>query len=181
MNSLSKGAALISSASTGVGAVHHADRLGHGGFDLRRQQLAGLPEVTMLNRADQPLVVTATRPARILLVDAALALHESHLMLLRSIPAIVEILASCADLYLHQEHGYWLVILVLHPQSRETAEAAHFVRRRWSGARILLLESESAMIDDWLYDERVDPHLHPDTLREAAIRLMTGDKYRIQA
>ncbi|HTW80665.1 MAG TPA: hypothetical protein VME23_14055 [Terracidiphilus sp.] len=131
--------------------------------------------MTTKNRADQALCVTRTKPARILLVDAALALQESHLLLLRSIPAIVEALTSCADMYLHKEHGYALVILVLHSKSRETAEAAHFVRQRWSAARILLLESESAMIDDWLYDERVDPHSHPATLLEAAIRLMTED------
>lgn len=137
--------------------------------------------MTMLNRTDQPHVVARKKPARILLVDAAPALDEWHLLLLRSIPAIVETLASCADLYLHQEHGYALVILVLHSNSRETAEAAHFVRHRWSAARILLLEGESAMIDDWLYDERIDPHSHPAKVREAAIRLMNEEKYWIPA
>lgn len=78
-------------------------------------------------------------------------------------------------MYLHEERAYALVILVLGPQSRETAEAAHFVRHRWSGARILLFESEPAVIDDWLYDERVDPNLHPSIVREAAVRLMPGE------
>jgi hypothetical protein len=93
----------------------------------------------------------------------------------------VEKLDSCTDLYLHQGNGYALVILVLHPQSRETAEVAHFVRHRWSAARILLLESESAVIDDWLYDERVDSHPHPATVRDAAIRLMTEERHWIPA
>ena len=137
--------------------------------------------MTALNGADESLVMSAKKPPRILLVDAALALYELHLTLLRSIPAFVEKLASCADMYLHQEDAYALVILVLHPQARETAEVAHFVRHRWSAARILLLESESAVIDDWLYDERVDPYPNPSTVRDAAIRLMTEENRWIPA
>jgi hypothetical protein len=102
-------------------------------------------------------------------------------LFLRSIPAIVETLASCADMYLREEHGYALVILVLHSKSTETAEAAHFIRHRWSAARILLLDGESVMIDDWLYDERIDPNVHPATVRGAAIRLMTEEKHWIAA
>jgi hypothetical protein len=101
--------------------------------------------------------------------------------MLRSIPAIVETLASCAEMYLHEEDAFTLVILVLHPRSTETAEAAQFVRHRWSAARILLLERESAAIDDWLYDERVDPHMHPAFVREAAVRLITEENYWIPA
>jgi hypothetical protein len=141
----------------------------------------GSSEVTTLHRANERHPAAAKTPPRILLVDAARALHELHLALLRSIPAFVELLPSCADMYLHREHGYALVILVLHSNSREITEAAHFVRRRWTAARILLLESESAVIDDWLYDERVDPHLHPATVREAAIRLVAGERHWISA
>jgi hypothetical protein len=90
MTSSAKGTALITSATSGVGAIHRADRFAQRGFDLRRPQPGGSSETTTLNRADQPAVVTAKKPARILLVDAGLALQESHLLLLRSIPAIVE-------------------------------------------------------------------------------------------
>jgi len=89
--------------------------------------------------------------------------------------------ASCADLYRHEKRGYALVILALHSKSRETSEAAHFIRNRWSAARILLLEGESTAIDDWLYDERIDPYLHPAAVREAAKRLMAEEKYWIPA
>jgi hypothetical protein len=126
----------------------------------------------VVKRSDRQLVVNAKEPSRILLVDAARALHESHRLLLRSIPAVVNTLASCTDMYLHEENDYALVILALHSEWRATAEAAHFVRRRWIGARILLFEGRSAMIDDWLYDERVDPCVDPATVIEAAIRLM---------
>jgi hypothetical protein len=173
MTSFPEGAGFIRRASSGDGALHHADRFAHRDFDPHLLQPGGTPEAATLNRAEQDLVVTEKKPARILLVDAALALRESHLLLLRSIPAIVENLASFADMYLHEERGYELVILALHPKSRESSEAAHFVRRRWSTARILLLAEEPAMIDDWLYDDRIDPHLNPATICEAAIRLMT--------
>jgi hypothetical protein len=178
MTSGQKGVALIASASSGVGAAN-TDRLARRGFDPRRPHPGRSPEVTTQNRAAQSPVVTAERPPRILLVGAALALRELHLSLLRSIPAIVETLACCADMYLHEEPAYALVILVLDSQSGETAEAARFARHRWNAARILLLESEASAIDDWLYDERVDPNLHPATVREAAIRLITEEKYWI--
>jgi hypothetical protein len=177
MNSSPKDAALIGSAFSGNSAAQHADRFVHRGLDPRPPQPAGLPEVTRQDRADWSNVVTARKPARTLLVDAALALNESHLLLLRSIPAIVVSVACYAEMYLHEEHGYVLVILALHPKSREGPEAGHFVRHRWSAAKILLIERESALIDDWLYDERVDPHSHPATLREAAIRLISEGKY----
>jgi hypothetical protein len=170
--------ALIRKAFSGDGAAHHADRLAQRGLDPRTPRPDGLPELTTPNQDNRSIVVTARKPARILLVDAALALNESHVSLLRSIPAIVVSLASYAGMYLHEEHGYALVILAPHPKSREDSEAA---RRRWSAARIILLESEPSMIDDWLYDERVDPNSHPATLREAAIRQMTESKYWIEA
>ena len=180
MASSSKGAGLIASAASG-GGVAHGDRFARRGFDPRGLHREGSPELPTPDRARQPLVASPKKPARILLVDAARALMESHLLLLRSIPAIVETLACCTDMYLHKERDYVLVILALHSKSRETAEAAHFVRHRWSTARILLLEVESAMIDDWLYDERIDPHLHPAKVCEAAIRLMTEERDWIQA
>lgn len=150
-------------------------------FDACRQQAGRSSEATGLDRADASLVVSPKRLPRILLVDATLGLREYHLELLRSIPAIVETLASCVDMYLHEEQVYSLVILMLHADSREIAEVAEFVRHRWRPARILLLESESPVIDDWLYDERVDPHLHPSILREAAIRLMAEDEHGVRA
>lgn len=114
MTSSPKGTGLIASASAGV-AVGRPDRAVRGGFDPGRPQSGKLSETTTLHRAEHPVVGTAKTLPRILLVDATLELHELHLLLLRSIPAMVETLASCADLYLHQAPHYALVILVLHP------------------------------------------------------------------
>ncbi len=159
----------------------NSNRLVRRGFDSCCPQ-PGVPfEATALDRADVSHIVSAKNPPRILLVEATLALREFHLELLRSIPAIVETLGSCADMYVHEERAYALVILMLQTRSREVAEGAEFVRHRWRSARILLLESEPPVIDDWLYDERVDPHLNPATLREAAIRLISEEEYRVPA
>jgi 6-phosphogluconolactonase (cycloisomerase 2 family) len=148
MTSSPQSSDLTKTASSGVGAVDHGDRFAHGGFYPRCQQAGESAHATTLKGADQRLVATAKKPARILLVDAALALHESHLLLLRSIPAVVKTLASCADMYLHDEDDYALVILVLNSELRVAAEVAHFVRHRWVAARILLLEDSYTTIDD---------------------------------
>ena len=171
---------LVTSGSSSFDAVH-ADHSARRDFDADVRQPKWAPEVTPMSRADRSIIVSAKTQPRILLVDAALELHEPHLMLLRSIPAIVETLNSCADMYLDREHEYALVILVLPTKSSETTEAAHFVRHRWNSARILLLESEFAEIDDWLYDERIDHHLDPTSVREAAIRLIAEEGYLFPA
>jgi hypothetical protein len=171
---------ITNGASSLVGGLNR-NRIAREDFDPCRPEPGGSSEATALNRDDVSLCASANEPPRILLVDAALAVRECHLELLRSIPAIVETLASCADMYLHEEHAYSLVILMLHTHSRETAQTAEFVRHRWRSARILLLECEPPEIDDWLYDERVDPRLHPTTLREVAIRLMTQKEHGVPA
>jgi hypothetical protein len=176
MISTPKSGDLITRAlSSGFDAAH-AGGFAPRGSDARRTQPSGSYAPATVNRVDRSLTVSAEGRPRILLADAAFTLHELHLVLLRSISAIVETLASCTDLYFHEGRVYALIILVLHPQSKETAEAAHFVRHRWSAARILLLGSESAAIDDWLYDDRVDLHSHPSMVCDAAIRLMTEGK-----
>jgi hypothetical protein len=159
ISSQSSTSPITSGAYSSFGGLN-SNRFAREEFDSRRPQPEGSSEAKALNRADVSLIVSAKKPPRILLVDATLALRDFHLELLRSIPAFVETLDSCADMYLHEEHAYALVILMLHTHLRETAEVAEFVRHRWRSARILLLESESRVIDDWLYDERVDPHLH---------------------
>ena len=166
--------------SSSVGGLD-GNRFAREDFDPCPPKLGRSSEARALNQADVPFIVCSKKPPRILLLDATLALPKYHLDLLRSIPAIVETLPSCADMYLHQEQAYALVILMLRAHSREMAEVAEFVRHRWRSARILLLESESPVIDDWLYDERVDPDLNPASLREAAVRLLAQKEYRVPA
>jgi hypothetical protein len=96
MTSSRNAGALVASGSSGFGTVH-ADRFALPDLDPHPPQSRGSSELTTIGRADRSLVVYAEKPPRILLVDAALALHELHLVLLRSIPAIVESLASSAE------------------------------------------------------------------------------------
>ncbi len=180
MGSSSKGVNFITGTSCSIGAVH-ADRFARHMVVSRLPQSAGSSERTTLDLPNRSLIVSAKKPPRILLVDAARALHQLHLALLRSIPACVETLTSFSGLYFHEKQAYALVILVPYPQSNETAEAAQFVRHRWSAAKILLLESKPPLIDDWLYDDRAELNLHPATIRAAAIRLMSQEEYWIPA
>jgi hypothetical protein len=53
----------------------------------------------------------------------------------------------------------------------EFLEVAHFIRRQWPLARILILRPEEWWIDDALYDERVTPGTDPDPLLSALERL----------
>jgi hypothetical protein len=163
-----------------MGAVY-ADRFAYRGHGLtlvagKREESC---EMTVLDRVDRPLVALTQKP-RILLVNTALLLHESLLQLLRSIPAIVETVSCCADMYRHEARGYSLVILALHSRSTETSEAAHFTRRRWNAARILLLEGECTAIDDWLYDQRVGPPFNPETVFDTAKRLMAEENIGVR-
>jgi hypothetical protein len=110
-------------ASSRVGGLK-SNRFAREDFDPCRPQPGGSSEATALNRAEVSLTGSAKEAPRILLVDATLALREFHLELLRSIPSIVESLAFCAETYVHEGHGYALVVLMLHTHSRERL-------RRW--------------------------------------------------
>jgi hypothetical protein len=65
-------------------------------------------------------------------------------------------------------------VAVLHQSlsSDELIEAAHFIRRRWPAARILIVRSEEWWIEDALYDDRVVPGAKPELLLSAIERLV---------
>jgi hypothetical protein len=60
--------------------------------------------------------------------------------------------------------------------SRKASEAADFARHRWAAAKILLLEGQCAVIDDWLYDERVGLEFSPVAICDAAKRLLVKEE-----
>ncbi len=98
---------IISGPSSRVGGLD-GNRTAREDFDPCRPQPGGSSDATQLNRHDVSPIVFAKEPPRILLLDATHAVRECHLELLRSIPALVETLASCADMYLHEEYAYSL-------------------------------------------------------------------------
>ncbi len=76
------------------------------------------------------------------------------------------------DLYQADMHeGCEIAVLHQTLSQKELMEAAHFVRRRWPLARILLVRVEEWWIDDALYDDRVVPGVNPELLLAAVERL----------
>jgi hypothetical protein len=57
-------------------------------------------------------------------------------------------------------------VAVLHPtlSHSELIEVAHFIRRRWPRARIIMIRTEEWWIEDALYDDRVVPGVNPELL-----------------
>jgi hypothetical protein len=64
-------------------------------------------------------------------------------------------------------------VAVLHQtlSEKELIEAAHFIRRRWPAARIVMIRAEEWWIDDALYDDRVVPDANPELLLHAVEHL----------
>jgi hypothetical protein len=50
-------------------------------------------------------------------------------------------------------------------------DAAHFVRRRWPEARVLIIRDDAQCIDDAMYDDRIAPGVNPERLLGAITRL----------
>jgi hypothetical protein len=66
-------------------------------------------------------------------------------------------------------------VAVLHPtlSHGELSEVAHFVRRRWPAAKIVIIRAEEWWIEDALYDDRVVPGSIPELLLATVVRFAT--------
>ena len=66
-------------------------------------------------------------------------------------------------------------VAVLHPtlSHGELTEVAHFIRRRWPAAKIVIIRSEEWWIEDALYDDRVLPGVIPELLLATVDRFAT--------
>jgi hypothetical protein len=85
---------------------------------------------------------------------------------------VLGVVPVCWDLYKSETLEHCDVAVFLSTLSEpEFVEAAHFIRRRWPLARILIVRSEEWWIDDALYDERVIPAANPFSLLLAIERL----------
>jgi hypothetical protein len=69
------------------------------------------------------------------------------------------------------EEGCEVAVLHQTLPEKELIEAAHFIRRRWPRARIVMVRAEEWWIDDALYDDRVVPDATPELLLSAVERL----------
>jgi hypothetical protein len=64
------------------------------------------------------------------------------------------------------------VAVLYHSLSQnEMRKSAHFIRRQWPEARILVVRAETTCLDDALYDERVSPGVNPELLLATVDRL----------
>ena len=62
----------------------------------------------------------------------------------------------------------------------ELEDSSRFVRRRWPHARILLVHGKNELLDDALYDERVDPNVTSENL-SSTIQRLTGRLHEREA
>ena len=78
--------------------------------------------------------------------------------------------------------GLWMIpkqdsidLVVLHNvfSLSELEDSSRFVRRRWPHARILFVHGKNELLDDVLYDERVDPNVTSENL-SSTIQRLTG-------
>jgi hypothetical protein len=66
---------------------------------------------------------------------------------------------------------YEVAVLQEALSQEELLQVAHFIRRRWPAARILIIRQEEWWLDDALYDDRVVPDANPELLLSAVERL----------
>jgi hypothetical protein len=59
----------------------------------------------------------------------------------------------------------------------ETQTSSEYIRRRWPGAKILVISAEIDILDDPLYDEWAPPNQSPEMLL-ATIEQLTGGQSR---
>ena len=83
------------------------------------------------------------------------------------------VISGYRDLF-HTEMNDGCEVAVLHQSLShdELVEVAHFIRRQWPTARILIVRPEEWWIDDALYDDRVVPGVNPELLLSAVERLV---------
>ena len=81
---------------------------------------------------------------------------------------------SLRDMYAIPERINCDIAILHHTLSRlETRNASEYIRRRWPGAKILVISAEIDVLDDPLYDEWAPPDQSPETLL-ATIEQLTG-------
>ncbi|WP_216850099.1 hypothetical protein [Granulicella sp. L46] len=116
--------------------------------------------------------MTPRETKTILMVEGDPTLRHSRDLLLSTLGIPIRVASDYKDVCLSDSGCFCLVTISLSPSQTEAAKVAELVRRRWPTARILLLGTLSAAIDDPLYDEIVDARFNPSALVEACQRLL---------
>ena len=115
---------------------------------------------------------TAVRGS-ILIVCADDTLLHSRALLLSTLKIPVQAVSGDSEVSnLPPCANFCLVVLDLVSLELQAAAIAAYVRTRWPGARILLLGGLLQNVDDWLYDDIVEPRFNPSGFIEASKRLL---------
>jgi hypothetical protein len=115
---------------------------------------------------------------RILSIGAAEPMHAAYDIFLLQHRCELVTVADYRELYeLPTEEKSEVAVLYHSLSQNEMRESAHFIRRRWPEARILIVRSETPCIDDALYDDRVVPGVNPEVLL-AVIDRLAGSRER---
>jgi hypothetical protein len=109
---------------------------------------------------------------RILSIGSEEPIHKAYDIFLRQHQCELEAAATYRELCAISAPERCEVAVLYHSLSQnEMRQSAHFIRRRWPEARILVVRSEATCLEDALYDERVTPGVNPELLLAAIDRL----------
>ena len=119
---------------------------------------------------------------RILSIGAAEPMRVAYDIFLQLHRCELASAADYRDLYALPTEEKWEIAVLYHSLSQEEMrESAHFIRRRWPEARILLVRSEVPCMDDALYDDRVVPGVNPEVLLAVVDRLAASRERKLTA
>jgi len=109
---------------------------------------------------------------RVLLVDSDPGLRDLSL-LLNSPQLFVDAVRGYSEVFrLGDENRYTVVVLSERRNDHQTFQIAEYVRTRWPDAKILILGDSCGDLDDWLYDDIVDPTCNTAGFIQAVQRLL---------
>jgi CheY-like chemotaxis protein len=110
---------------------------------------------------------------QILLVESDPKLRESRCFLLSSLRLPVHAVGYPLEGFqLLRDSRFTLIVLDMSDEEEHASQIAEFVRANWPEAKILLLGQNCRHLDDWLYDDIVDPCCNPAGLMQSAQRLL---------
>jgi DNA-binding response OmpR family regulator len=114
----------------------------------------------------------------ILSIGSSDPIHSAYDSFLKQHNCDISAATTLLELYAISMRASWDIAVLLSTLSRkDLQESAHFVRRRWPSAKILVIRADAQSLDDALYDDRVAPGVNPEVLL-AAIHCLVGNQRR---
>lgn len=120
----------------------------------------------------QQVIVSAESRSAILLVEENDELRESRLKLLSLLDSSVQVADIGAALCECIQGDSFRLVVISVRSTAETERLAFTARRRWPKAKILLLGSTANDLQDFLFDNIVDPRCNPVGFVEISRRLL---------